>query len=131
MRNIKLLIMMNIIRGGRFNPRSNHPGDSGRKIGTSHKRVHPIGRFWEDGFWVHALGQVAHFKTQSQMDIRTIQRALNSLLPPDIVIQKAEEVEEGFHARKHSKVKFMNIEFSIEIFGQLFIEAMYGICLKN
>jgi tRNA pseudouridine38-40 synthase len=54
---------------------------------------------------VHALGQVAHFKTQSQMDIRTIQRALNSLLPPDIVIQKVEEVGEGFHARKHSKSK--------------------------
>src|SRR3972149_2868765 len=54
---------------------------------------------------VHALGQVAHFKTQSQMDIPTIQRALNSLLPPDIVIQKVEEVDEGFHARKHSKSK--------------------------
>ena len=54
---------------------------------------------------VHALGQVAHFKTQSQMDIHTIRRALNSLLPHDIVIQKAEEVDEGFHARKHSKSK--------------------------
>jgi tRNA pseudouridine38-40 synthase len=54
---------------------------------------------------VHALGQVAHFKTQSQMDARSIQRALNSLLPPDIVIQKIEEVEEGFHARKHCKSK--------------------------
>jgi len=54
---------------------------------------------------VHALGQVAHFKTQSQMDIHTIQRALNSLLPHDIVIQKAEEVDEGFHARKYSKSK--------------------------
>jgi tRNA pseudouridine38-40 synthase len=54
---------------------------------------------------VHALGQVAHFKTQSRMDIRTIQRALNSLLPPDIVIQKVEEVDGGFHARKHSKSK--------------------------
>lgn len=54
---------------------------------------------------VHALGQVAHFKTQSRMDIPTIQRALNSLLPPDIVIQKVEEVDEGFHARKHSKSK--------------------------
>jgi tRNA pseudouridine38-40 synthase len=53
----------------------------------------------------HALGQVAHFKTQSRMDICTIQRALNSLLPPDIVIQKVEEVDEGFHARKHSKSK--------------------------
>jgi len=54
---------------------------------------------------VHALGQVAHFKTQSQMDARSIQRALNSLLPSDIVIQKIEEVEEDFHARKHSKSK--------------------------
>jgi tRNA pseudouridine38-40 synthase len=54
---------------------------------------------------VHALGQVAHFKTQSRMDIRTIQRALNSLLPHDIVIQRVEEVDEGFHARKHSKSK--------------------------
>ncbi len=54
---------------------------------------------------VHALGQVAHFRTQSQMDIRTIQRALNSLLPPDIVIRKVEEADEGFHARKHSESK--------------------------
>ncbi len=54
---------------------------------------------------VHALGQVAHFKTQSPMDIPTIQRALNSLLPHDIVIQRVEEVEEDFHARKRSKSK--------------------------
>jgi len=54
---------------------------------------------------VHAFGQVAHFKTRSRMDIRTMQRALNSLLPPDIVIRKVEEVEEDFHARKHSKSK--------------------------
>ncbi len=54
---------------------------------------------------VHALGQVAHFKTESRMDIRTIQRALNSLLPHDIVVRKAEEVGEGFHARKHSRSK--------------------------
>jgi len=54
---------------------------------------------------VHALGQVAHFKTQSRMDLCSMQRALNSLLPRDIVIQKIEEVEEGFHARKHAKSK--------------------------
>ena len=54
---------------------------------------------------VHALGQVAHFKTKSQLDVQTIQRALNSLLPSDIVIQKVEEVDEGFHARKQSKSK--------------------------
>ena len=54
---------------------------------------------------VHALGQVAHFETKSQLDAQTIQRALNSLLPSDIVIQKVEEVNEGFHARKQSKSK--------------------------
>jgi len=54
---------------------------------------------------VHALGQVAHFKTQSPMDAHVMQRALNSLLPFDIVIRKIEEVEEGFHARRDSKSK--------------------------
>jgi tRNA pseudouridine38-40 synthase len=54
---------------------------------------------------VHALGQVAHFKTDSQMDIRSMQRALNSLLSSDIVIKKIDEVEDDFHARKHSKSK--------------------------
>jgi tRNA pseudouridine38-40 synthase len=39
------------------------------------------------------------------MDIRTIQKALNSLLPHDIVIQKVEEADESFHARKRSKSK--------------------------
>jgi tRNA pseudouridine38-40 synthase len=54
---------------------------------------------------VHALGQAAHFKTQSPMDTRTIRKALNGLLPHDIVIQKVEEAHEGFHARKHAKSK--------------------------
>lgn len=54
---------------------------------------------------VHALGQVAHFKTKSRMEIPSIQKALNSLIPPDIVVQRVEEVEEGFHARKQSRSK--------------------------
>jgi tRNA pseudouridine38-40 synthase len=54
---------------------------------------------------VHALAQVAHFKTKSRLDVQTIQRALNSLLPSDMVIQKVEEVDEDFHARKQSKSK--------------------------
>ena len=54
---------------------------------------------------VHALGQVAHFKTESRMDANTFQRALNSLLPKDIVIRRAEEVEAEFHARRSAKSK--------------------------
>lgn len=53
----------------------------------------------------HAFGQVAHFMTLSRMDVSSIQRALNGLLPPDIVIRRVEEVEEGFHARQQSKSK--------------------------
>ncbi len=54
---------------------------------------------------VHALGQVAHFKTKSRLDVQAIQRALNSLLPSDIAVQKVEETDESFHARKSAKGK--------------------------
>lgn len=54
---------------------------------------------------VHAIGQVAHFKTGSSLDVRSIQKALNSLLPADLVVRKVAEMEDGFHARKHVKSK--------------------------
>jgi tRNA pseudouridine38-40 synthase len=54
---------------------------------------------------VHALGQVAHFETKSKMDANTFQRALNGLLPEDIVIRRAEEVEAEFHARRSARSK--------------------------
>jgi tRNA pseudouridine38-40 synthase len=66
--------------------------------------IHVIGSGRTDS-GVHASGQVANFKTKSQLDVHSIQRALNSLLPSDLVIQRAEEVVEGFHARKESKSK--------------------------
>ena len=66
--------------------------------------VHLIGSGRTDA-GAHAIGQVAHFKVQNRMDVGTIQKALNSLLPPDIVIKKVEEVEENFHARKQARSK--------------------------
>jgi len=48
---------------------------------------------------VHALGQVAHFKTSSQIPVEGFWHGLNSLLPPDIIIQSAEEVGPEFHAQ--------------------------------
>jgi len=53
----------------------------------------------------HALGQVASFKTRSKLKAQVIQKALNSLLPPDIAIKEVEEVDEDFHARKGAKSK--------------------------
>jgi len=54
---------------------------------------------------VHALGQVASFKTEGTIDLLALQRGLNSLLPPDIVVKSMEEVGEGFHARFSARSK--------------------------
>jgi len=48
---------------------------------------------------VHAFGQAAHFKTDSPMDLARLKKALNSILPPDIVIVNLSEVDSAFHAR--------------------------------
>ncbi len=48
---------------------------------------------------VHALGQVASFRTQSGLSAAEFQRALNALLPSAIRIVGAEEVGPDFHAR--------------------------------
>jgi len=54
---------------------------------------------------VHALGQVANFKTKSRMPVVDIKRALNAVLPTDMVIHKAEEAALKFHARFSAKSK--------------------------
>lgn len=54
---------------------------------------------------VHAEGQVAHFTTESNMTPRQFLKALNSLLPHDIVIKQVEEVDASFHARKSATRK--------------------------
>src|SRR6516225_6552353 len=54
---------------------------------------------------VHALGQVASFKTQSGLSAQEFQRALNALLPPTIRIVGAEEVGPDFHARWSARRK--------------------------
>lgn len=48
---------------------------------------------------VHAFAQVANFKTNSALECRNIQKGLNSLLPADIRISRAEEVPAVFHSR--------------------------------
>jgi tRNA pseudouridine38-40 synthase len=48
---------------------------------------------------VHALGQVAHFRTTSVIDMVQLQKGLNSLLPDDVVVHEAVEAHPDFHAR--------------------------------
>ena len=52
---------------------------------------------------VHALGQVANFKTKQELDIFKFQHSLNSVLPNDISIRKTGKAEESFHSRFDAK----------------------------
>jgi tRNA pseudouridine38-40 synthase len=54
---------------------------------------------------VHALGQVAHFRTRSLIAAHEFQRAFNALLPPSIRIMAAEEVGPDFHSRWQAQAK--------------------------
>ena len=54
---------------------------------------------------VHALGQVANFKTNSNIPIDKMAIAINSKLKRSIIIKKAEEVDERFHSRLSCKRK--------------------------
>lgn len=67
-----------------------------RKITQEKLAIHAAGR---TDAGVHALGQVAHFKTHSELSPLEFQRALNALLPPAIRVVGAEEVGPDFHAR--------------------------------
>lgn len=86
---------------------------------------------------VHALGQVANFKTNSTIPIEKMAIAINSNLKKSIVIKEAQEVEENFHARYSCKRKtyqyiinnsqygsaiYRNLEYSVS--QKLDVEAM-------
>lgn len=48
---------------------------------------------------VHALGQVAAFKTSNAIAPERLHRALNGVLPPDIRVMRVSEASEGFVPR--------------------------------
>jgi tRNA pseudouridine38-40 synthase len=54
---------------------------------------------------VHAYGQVANFKSDSELSPETFQKGLNSLLPDDVVILDCHQVDAQFHARYDVKRK--------------------------
>jgi tRNA pseudouridine38-40 synthase len=54
---------------------------------------------------VHALGQVANFRTNSAIPVKAFHEGLNSMLPYDIAVLEAQEVSPEFHARKSALSK--------------------------
>lgn len=54
---------------------------------------------------VHARGQVVNFRTVNQIPAPKIHKALNSLLPEDILVKSVIETDLEFHARYAAKCK--------------------------
>lgn len=54
---------------------------------------------------VHALGQVAHFKSPQKLNLRAFQHSLNGLLPLDIRIKEVLDVPIDFHSQYSAKGK--------------------------
>jgi tRNA pseudouridine38-40 synthase len=60
--------------------------------------IHVVGAGRTDA-GAHALCQVVAFSTESRLRPDVLQRATNALLPRDVVISRASEVENDFHPR--------------------------------
>jgi len=71
---------------------------------------------------VHALAQVASFKTSSHLETHTFKRALNANLPLDIRVVEADDVDEGFHPRYDAKRK---------IYSYLISSSHYSVFLRR
>lgn len=54
---------------------------------------------------VHAYGQVAHINTDCTIPLDRFPLAINSYLPEDVKVMKAEKVSDDFHARYSAKSK--------------------------
>jgi len=108
MRNIKLTLAYD---GTDFHGWQTQPGQSTiqsalteviERITQERLTIHAAGR---TDAGVHALGQTAHFRTQSALSPEEFQRALNALLPREIRVVAAEGVAPDFHARWHALAK--------------------------
>ena len=102
MRNLKLTIQYD---GTRYCGWQKQPNSSGIQ-GTieyaiyeiTKEKVNITGSGRTDA-GVHALGQVANFKTRSSIPANRFPDALNAKLPKDISIIDCQEVSEDFHSR--------------------------------
>ncbi|MBR3133907.1 MAG: tRNA pseudouridine(38-40) synthase TruA [Clostridia bacterium] len=108
MRNIRLVIEYDgkEFKGWQKQPdRLNIQGEIEKAIETiTREKVELIGSGRTDA-GVNALGQVANFKTNSELPIEKFPYAINSLIKKSIRIKSAEEVEENFHSRYTCKRK--------------------------
>jgi tRNA pseudouridine38-40 synthase len=76
---------------------------------------------------VHAQGQVASVQTIRTMDAGAVVRGANALLPPEIRVLEAQDVDLSFHARRSARAK--TYEYHIwraPIVSPLRVRFVYG-----
>jgi tRNA pseudouridine38-40 synthase len=52
---------------------------------------------------VHAWGQVASFSSTTELEAGALLRSVNGVLPPDVVVKRAELAGDGFDARRDAR----------------------------
>ena len=140
MRNIKLIVEYDGSDYKGWQIQKNDPTIQGvieEKLGIIlNQKTRVVGSGRTDA-GVHALNQVAHFFTSSKIEVESLKKGLNSLLPPDIIIKNLVEVDTGFHARYDAKSRVYKYlifggdtlstfyrRFSWQVHHQLDIERM-------
>ena len=102
MRNLKLTIQYDGMKYCGWQKQPNSPGIQGTIeyaiYEITKEKVNITGSGRTDA-GVHALGQVANFKTNSSIPVDRIPNALNAKLPKDISIVDCQEVSQEFHSR--------------------------------
>lgn len=78
---------------------------------------------------VHALGQVAKFDLDTDINSEILLKAWNRVLPTDILIRSLERVDLNFHPRKFVKEKIYYYNFSLIKPNPLIADYVYW--LKN
>lgn len=69
----------------------------------------------------HAKGQVANFKTESDLSLDDMLDFFHQYLPQDIVVTQLEEMPERFHSRYNAKGK----QYSYYVWNQRIPSAFY------
>jgi tRNA pseudouridine38-40 synthase len=54
---------------------------------------------------VHAIGQVGSFQLVSDVEVSRMEKSINAILPPEVVIRRLEKTSDGFHPIRDSKGK--------------------------
>jgi len=83
---------------------------------------------------VHAVGQVANVVLETDLDARTIMKALNAKLPGDILVRMAQEVPLSFNARFDARSRtyhYLFLKKSTVLWRNRFYEVSYELDLHK